>query len=61
VSKNFTLDHMDSHKLKVTFQPQQVSAASIITSLAEYYEINDVSIERADIEDMVRNIYMDER
>lgn len=60
VSPDFEVVQAGAHKLKVSFRPHQISASAIITSLAERYEISDVSIERADIEDMVRNIYKDQ-
>lgn len=60
VSPDFEVVQSGAHKLKVSFRPNRISAAAIIVSLAERYEISEVSIARADIEDMVRNIYVDQ-
>lgn len=50
----------EPHKAKIAFVPQTLPASALISALAARYEISDVSIQRADIEDMVRGIYQEQ-
>ena len=43
------------------FEKSCVTAAELIADLSRYYQIKDISVEEADIEDVVRQVYSEAR
>jgi ABC-type uncharacterized transport system ATPase subunit len=52
------LDHVSEElKKSITFLKEQGTAMDLITALGKRYEITDVSIQEAEIETVIREIY----
>jgi ABC-type uncharacterized transport system ATPase subunit len=52
------LDHVSEElKKSITFLKEQGTAIDLITALGKRYEITDVSIQEAEIETVIREIY----